>query len=885
VISANEVALQDIKVEGRHSVIRLHTLGQIELPVGEDGDVNALLSQPKRLALLCYLAIPKPGTMFRRDTLLGVFWPEDSEYPRGALRQALSHIRKVLGPDVLVSRGSHEIGLNPDLFWCDVAAFEQALDAGNRTEAVELYNGELLTGFYLSNTPEWEHWLDGQRARLTRRFAETLEQLAIAASDSGDTQAAVRWWQKLVAYDEYDSRYAMSLMEALERSGDPANALIHGRRHKDYLLANLDIVPTPEFGTLMERMHAEHGPDFGTSVDERPDRDRRARQDRRVRVEEESGPQPNEQSVEVSEPPAIESDSKQLTMGRVWMLAGITAIVAIVIALAGSALMIRREPGVRLNQDHVVVAAFRNATGDPSLDVLGERTAHWITQGLQYASVPVTPWEVALQAWQSVREEADVGEVRNFIKALGEETGAGTVISGAIYLDGDELEIQVDVSDAWRGRLIGSPPPMFGKREFQRELIGEVQQQVMVFLAAIFDERLEGLSPDLVSRAPSFDAYQEFVRGFERHTARDYEAAIAHYKMAIELDSTWAQPAIRMKAAAFEADSPADREYVMVILEGLGDRLSQYEQAVVESFRAQDNGEREALLAALRREVELAPGSPSVNNLAIHLNRQNLPREGLQVMLSVDLERGWWRRWAPRWDLVADSYHMLGEYEQELSTAQRCSELHPDYDRCQEFRSRALAALGRAEQLNRLMDEVESQDKMSSMQGAILPAIATLKANGFDEASQNLAMRMNGWLEDRPEGEKRSVEFQECYAQTLFYAGRLVESMSVYGALVEESPERVDLRSSRAFVAALGGDAGQAAADYEWLELYDGSEWTENSVLWFQGVIAGALGRLEHAVDLLSQADRGYEAAFRIGMFYGPLRGYPPFQEWINPRG
>ena len=229
-------------------MIRLSTLGNIELSSDGDGggDADALIAQPKRFALLCYLAIPKPGAMFRRDTLLGVFWPDgDSEHTRTALRQALAHIRKSLGHDAIVRRGSEEVGLNPDLFWSDVAAFEQALDAGNLADAAELYQGELLKGFFLSNALEFEHWLDAERARLAGRYANALEELANAAAAAGKTRAAVEWWQSLVRHDPFDSRYAAGLMEALDRAGDPANALLYARKHRELLRDELNITLPP----------------------------------------------------------------------------------------------------------------------------------------------------------------------------------------------------------------------------------------------------------------------------------------------------------------------------------------------------------------------------------------------------------------------------------------------------------------------------------------------------------------------------------------------------------------------------------------------------------------------------------------------------------------
>ena len=136
-------------------------------------------------------------------------------------------------------------GLNPELLTCDVTAFEQAVDAGKFAEATKLYSGELLRGFFLSNALEFEHWLDAERIRLAGRYADSLESLADAAAAAGDTRAAVECWQCLVRHDPFDSRYVAGLMEALERAGDPANALIYARKHRELLRAELDItLPT-----------------------------------------------------------------------------------------------------------------------------------------------------------------------------------------------------------------------------------------------------------------------------------------------------------------------------------------------------------------------------------------------------------------------------------------------------------------------------------------------------------------------------------------------------------------------------------------------------------------------------------------------------------------
>ena len=89
---------------------------------------------------------------------------------------------------------------------------------------------------------------------------------------------------------------------------------------------------------------------------------------------------------------------------------------------------------------------------------------------------------MALQSWEYVQTEVEVGRVRDWARALAEETGAGVVISGAIYPDGDSIEVQVEVTDVERGVSVGNVPAVRGSRAAERELIANVQQQVMGFL-------------------------------------------------------------------------------------------------------------------------------------------------------------------------------------------------------------------------------------------------------------------------------------------------------------------------------------------------------------------------------------------------------------------
>jgi DNA-binding SARP family transcriptional activator len=112
-------------------MIRLRTLGALDLRSSEGHELRSVLAQPKRVALLVYLALAPPRGPHRRDTLLALFWPEqDTEHARNALSQSVHFLRRSLGAEAVTSGNGDELGLAWNTFWCDAVAFEEALDAG-----------------------------------------------------------------------------------------------------------------------------------------------------------------------------------------------------------------------------------------------------------------------------------------------------------------------------------------------------------------------------------------------------------------------------------------------------------------------------------------------------------------------------------------------------------------------------------------------------------------------------------------------------------------------------------------------------------------------------------------------------------------------------------
>jgi len=114
----------------------LRTLGALTLRGSDGSELRAVLTQPKRFALLTYLALANSHGFCRRDTIVGLFWPEmDQEHARNALRQAVWFLRRALGDGVVLGRGEDELGVSEEHFRCDATAFERACAAGRPAEA------------------------------------------------------------------------------------------------------------------------------------------------------------------------------------------------------------------------------------------------------------------------------------------------------------------------------------------------------------------------------------------------------------------------------------------------------------------------------------------------------------------------------------------------------------------------------------------------------------------------------------------------------------------------------------------------------------------------------------------------------------------------------
>ena len=239
---------------------RLETFGKLELSGGASAGVS---HQKRRLALLALLAAARERGL-SRDQLLAYLWPESTAAnARHSLEQLLHSLRRALGESVFSS--TNPVRLDPSVVASDVAEFEGALTRGASAEAVALYEGPFLQGFYLDDAPEFERWSSAERTRLGERYTDALNLLAIEAESRGDTAGAVRWRRRLVEADPLGSRSALALMRALVAAGDRTAALQHARVYEALVQQELDSAPDPSIAKYAATLRAGSDPGSTTS--------------------------------------------------------------------------------------------------------------------------------------------------------------------------------------------------------------------------------------------------------------------------------------------------------------------------------------------------------------------------------------------------------------------------------------------------------------------------------------------------------------------------------------------------------------------------------------------------------------------------------------------
>jgi len=237
---------------------------------------EARFESQKVRGLLAFLAC-RAGRPVSREHLAELLWPEaDPDTGRHNLRQALYSLRQGLGGDrgrIAESGGTtqgvvFELAESDSL---DVAEFQAALRRGfpggrevvaaDLADAVDLYRGDLLAGFYVrGGSAEFENWLVGEQERLRDAALAALRALVDHFAARGEYDQALVYGRRLIEIDPLSEEAHREVMRLYVLAGRRRRALGEFEELAELLQRELGVEPLPETRALYESILAERLP-------------------------------------------------------------------------------------------------------------------------------------------------------------------------------------------------------------------------------------------------------------------------------------------------------------------------------------------------------------------------------------------------------------------------------------------------------------------------------------------------------------------------------------------------------------------------------------------------------------------------------------------------
>jgi DNA-binding SARP family transcriptional activator/predicted ATPase len=252
--------------------LRLILLGEPQ--VSRNGAPVTGFIYNKALALLVYLAVTRRP--HSREALAGLFWGEMPDAAAKAnLRKILSTLREVAGPELVIDRQT--VAIDPAAaVWLDTQVIEARLsqirrghdpspraqpanilpenDVRQIEDAVGLYRGDFLEGFYVRSAPAFEEWVLSERERLRQMALYGLYRLVSHYTAGGDYGQGLDYATRLLSLEPWHEEVHQQMMLLLALSGQRSAAIDQFETCRRLLADELGAEPNRDTVDLYRRI-------------------------------------------------------------------------------------------------------------------------------------------------------------------------------------------------------------------------------------------------------------------------------------------------------------------------------------------------------------------------------------------------------------------------------------------------------------------------------------------------------------------------------------------------------------------------------------------------------------------------------------------------------
>lgn len=573
------------------------------------------------------------------------------------------------------------------------------------------------------------------------------------------------------------------------------------------------------------------------------------------------------------------------------------AVVGVVAVLAAAGAWMLRERRSAVTADRTVVLAIPTANGG---DATLSATAASVDDALAQL-IAELPWAKLRTGQRPEASDADAA-------STGRRAGARTVVVTSLLLAGTDVQVRMRLVDAATGVLVRQLPSALIAKNAAAADVKRIVEPLAVAVGFVTSPRL-GVVTLPTGHLPSLQILRTLdaaVDGFSSTVggATWLERIVSSLREAVVADTAFLQSRLwlgffygwnsyisRAPGGAARADT-VDQWVAQARASG-----SPYEVAFADVARSTYAEIGDASVEAIRKLLAIDPSSPLRRILPTMLLELNRPNEALRsyyaVAPSIVGDSTTLPRQANFWGNVADVWHSVGRYDSALVTIRRARTMRPNDATLLALELQGLAALGRIDEIRRLLPAVESAAENGTLFGfagnVYLTAANELNAHGHPAEARELASLAVTWFDRNDAPVRRRIDFSLRKAIALTLLGRVDEAERLMKAAIATDTSDTRPRGMLGRLYAKQGKMKEMRAELAWLEALP-AERLQGAPTYERAAIIVNLGR-EHwdeAIALLELSLRqgqGFGIRRRLHYFsdWLPLHDYPPFKRIVTP--
>jgi DNA-binding SARP family transcriptional activator/TolB-like protein len=492
---------------------RLITLGRLALLTPDGREDQSLQKRRRKLAVLAVLAMERRAVS--RDVLVEMFWGgQDEERARHSLSDALSHLRRVLGPGA-IELTRHEVRLTDGALVVDAILLLDAVARGDDGGALA-YEGAFLHGVHVAESASFEHWVERHRRRLEASFRSSCErrcgQLARLRRWDECAEVAARWLDVV----PLSADAALYRLNALKAEGTPEadrRALDEFERLRARLRRELDLAPEARVTELAASIEA------------------RLVAGRAISAPLETGARGAVAApvapTAATTPHSLLASTERRPRSR--RLIAAAAVVALAAAAAVGVVNARTTPAA---SEHVLAVIPFDVSGSGDVEFLRTGMVDLLSVNLDGAGDlrAVDPRVLLDAIARGGKAPLDPASARDVARRF----GAGLHVRGGVVAAGDRIRVTATLYGP-RGQRTQAAAE--GKTGDLFDVVDQLSRQLLAGYPSAGGDRLLSLAAQTTVSLPALRAYLD---GTASYRAGRFDAAFDAFERAAQTDTTFA---------------------------------------------------------------------------------------------------------------------------------------------------------------------------------------------------------------------------------------------------------------------------------------------------------------------------------------------------------